>query len=81
MSDRQLISAHACDRENSGKPDAGNPHVQFDEGGGGQDTGPSATLRLYVAGSQTVITESKFAEQEKAIARARGKIRVARHKG
>jgi F-type H+-transporting ATPase subunit epsilon len=27
------------------------------------------------------ITESEFAEQVKAIARARGKIRVARHKG
>src|ERR1700677_1653785 len=31
-------------RENSGKPDAGNRHVRFDEGGGGRETGPSATL-------------------------------------
>ena len=40
----------------------------------------AAAKELEVAGSLTVITESEFAEQEKAIARARGKIRVARHK-
>jgi F-type H+-transporting ATPase subunit epsilon len=40
----------------------------------------AAAKELEVAGSQAVITESEFAEQEKAIARARGKIRVARHK-
>jgi CxxC motif-containing protein (DUF1111 family) len=43
VNDRQLIFAHACDRENSGKPDAGKRQVRFDEGGGGQETGPSAT--------------------------------------
>jgi F-type H+-transporting ATPase subunit epsilon len=41
----------------------------------------AAAKELEAAGEQPVITESEFAEQEKAIARARGKIRVARHKG
>jgi F-type H+-transporting ATPase subunit epsilon len=41
----------------------------------------AAAKELEDAGSQTVTSDSEFAEQEKAIARARGKIRVARHKG
>jgi F-type H+-transporting ATPase subunit epsilon len=41
----------------------------------------SAAKELEAAGEQTVTTESEFAEMEKAMARARGKIRVARHKG
>jgi hypothetical protein len=31
------------DRWNSGKPGAGNPPARFEEGGGGRETGPSAT--------------------------------------
>ena len=41
----------------------------------------AAAKELEAAGSQTATGDSEFAEQEKAIARARGKIRVARHKG
>jgi hypothetical protein len=41
----------------------------------------SAAKKLEAAGSETVTSDSEFAEQEKAIARARENIRVARHKG
>jgi F-type H+-transporting ATPase subunit epsilon len=41
----------------------------------------AAAQELEAAGSSTVTSETEFVEQEKAIARARGKIRVARHKG
>jgi F-type H+-transporting ATPase subunit epsilon len=41
----------------------------------------AAAKELEAAGEQTVVSDTEFAEQEKAIARARGKIRVARHKG
>jgi hypothetical protein len=60
VNDRQLTSAHACDREDSGKPDAGNPHVRFDEGGGGQDTGPSATLPLQLCRVNTICCACPF---------------------
>ena len=35
------LPAHALHRGNSGKPDAGNPHVRFDEGGGEQLAWPA----------------------------------------
>jgi len=41
----------------------------------------AAAKELEVAGSQAVTSESEFVEHERAVARARGKIRVARHKG
>jgi F-type H+-transporting ATPase subunit epsilon len=41
----------------------------------------TAAKELEAAGSQTIASQSDFVEQEKAIARARGMIRVARHKG
>ena len=34
------LPVHACVRDNSVKPDAGNPHVRFDEGGGGRRLSP-----------------------------------------
>ena len=35
---------NALERDSSVKPDTGNPSVRFDEGGGGRETCPSATL-------------------------------------
>jgi F-type H+-transporting ATPase subunit epsilon len=47
-----------------------------------QDLDAAAAVKeLEAAVSQTVTSEGEFVGQEKAIARARGKIRVARHKG
>jgi F-type H+-transporting ATPase subunit epsilon len=41
----------------------------------------SAARDLEALGDQRVATESEYADHEKAVARARGLIRVARHKG
>ncbi len=35
------VTAHAPRRTRTGKPDAGNPHVRFDEGGGGKRPSPT----------------------------------------
>jgi F-type H+-transporting ATPase subunit epsilon len=40
----------------------------------------TAAKELEVLDSQRVVTDSEFAEHEKAVARVRGMIRVARHK-
>jgi hypothetical protein len=41
----------------------------------------AAAQELEALGTQRVTTDSEFAEHEKAVARVRGMIRVARHKG
>ena len=39
---------NALERDSSVKPDTGNPSVRFDEGGGGRETCPSATLPVEI---------------------------------
>ena len=47
---------NALERDSSVKPDTGNPSVRFDEGGGGRETCPSATLPVKI--SRLSLTES-----------------------
>jgi hypothetical protein len=41
--DGAQLPVHACGEEPPGEPDAGNPHVRFEEGGVSRDAGRAAT--------------------------------------